>query len=407
MNNKIFLGKTKKFLVSIIGFGILSVPISAFYIDPTLDPSYYLKAIEFLFNKPIKTYQLYDSRTLVKGNEVKLAYEKENKVNISKESLDKAEEYAKSNDSLSFMVVHNGKIVRESYFQEWNENLSGESESMAKSVLALLIGIAIDEGKIKSENDPVSMYLEEWKNDERRKIKIKDLLQMTSGLRKLDSTINPWSDLAKLHIGKEIKELSFSIPAEISPGRKFDYNNFNSQILGLLLERVTGKKYYDYLSEKIWKPLGASDAEISVDKNLVSRSYCCLFAKTRDWAKLGLLILNKGEFNGNRIVSEDWINKMITPSPKAKNYGLHIWLANSKAFKKSKLTEPFVDESMVFFDGRSKQRVFILPKENLVIVRTGDTSENWKEDIIPNILVRDLLAKKDLDKNKDNISKKE
>lgn len=381
---------TKKILRNLFIGSILPLSISAFYVDPSLEPAYYIRSINFLFTDPIKNYAFYESKTLVKGNEKKLSYEDNNKISISKEALDKAEEYAKNNNSLSFMVVHNGKIVRESYFQEWNENLAGDSESMAKTVLSMLIGIAIEEGKIKSEDDPVSMYLDEWKNDERRKIKIKDLLHMSSGLRNFSSTINPWSDLAKLHMGKDIRELTLSIPSEIRPNKKYDYNNFNSEILGILLEKVTGKKYSDYLSEKIWKPLGASDAQIWIDDKGLARTYCCLFAKTRDWAKLGLLVLNKGTFNGNRIVPEKWISKMIEPSPRAKNYGLHIWLANSKVFKKHKLTEPFVDESMIFFDGRSKQRVFVFPKRDLVIVRTGDTSKDWKEDIIPNLIVRDL-----------------
>ncbi|MBC7475573.1 MAG: serine hydrolase, partial [Candidatus Sericytochromatia bacterium] len=293
-------------------------------------------------------------------------------------------------NSLGFMVVHHGKIVTENYFNGWNNQLAGDSESMAKSVLSLLIGIAIDEGKISSINDSASKYITEWKNDDRRRIKIKHLIQMTSGLRNSSSTISPFSDLAKIHLGFNVKDLALSIPSEISPGRVFDYNNVNSEILGILLERATSMKYSDYLSEKLWKPLGASDAEVSVDNTGTARTYCCLFAKMVDWSKVGELILHNGEFNGKRVVSKDWIAKMITPSRNANHYGYHVWLANSKLFRKARMTENFVDESMIFFDGRSKQRVFILPKWDLVIVRVGDTSDTWKENIVPNILVRDL-----------------
>lgn len=379
------------FLVSLSLSSIIG--LSGAYNDPTFDFNYYKRALSFPFSEPIKQYSWYTPKVKIEGTNINLPYAKTGEDNISQEAIKQIVDYAKNNNSLGVMVVHHGKIVAENYFRDWSDQLAGDSESMAKSVLAIMIGIAIDQGKIFSENDPVSLYLPEWRNDERRRIKIKNLLQMTSGLRNSSSTSSPFSDLAKLHLGFDAKNLALSIPAEISPGRKFDYNNVNSQILGILLERVTGKSYAEYVSENLWKPLGASDAEVWVDNTGTARTYCCLFARMKDWAKLGLLVMHNGKWNGKQIVSKEWIEKMITPSRKAANYGLHIWLAKSSAFKRYRLKDNFIDENMIFFDGRSKQRVFIFPDKDMVVVRVGDTSDRWKEDIIPNILVKDLEGK--------------
>ncbi|RZL32875.1 MAG: class C beta-lactamase-related serine hydrolase, partial [Pedobacter sp.] len=360
------------------------LPLSGAYSDPTFDINYYLRALSFPFSEPIKNYEWYKPKVKVIGQNIDLAKDQNKESKLSQKAIDQVIKYAEENKSLGLMIVHHGKVVSENYFDKWDNSLAGDSESMAKSVLSLLIGIAIDEGKINSVNDPVSLYLEEWRNDDRRRIKIKHLLEMTSGLRNSNNTLSPFSDLAKMHIGSNVRDLALNIPLEKSPGINFDYNNVNSEILGILIERVTGQKYYDYLSEKLWKPIGASDAEILVDNTDMAKTYCCLFAKMSDWSKLGLLVLNKGNLNGKQIVSKEWIEKMIVPSRKRVNYGLHIWLANSQGFKSWRISEKFVDETMIFFDGRSKQRVFILPKYDLVIVRVGDNSSNWKEDIIPN-----------------------
>ncbi len=386
---KIFILSKKAVFLSAIIFIIL-IGLSASYSEPIFDPKYYLRIFSFPFSEPIKNYKWYTPKVKVNGNNQDLEYAKPENYQISKNALNKIVKYAEENNSLGIMIVHHGKIVTENYFREWSSQLAGESESMAKSVLSLLIGIAIDEGKINSVHDYVAKYLPEWQNDPRKKIKIKNLLEMSSGLRNSNNPISPFSDLVKIHLGFNAKDLALNVPLERSPGEKFEYNNVNSQILGILLERATGMKYSEYLSEKLWKPLGASDAEISVDETGTARTYCCLFAKMRDWAKLGLLILHNGEFNSKKIISAEWLAKMTRPSRKAKHYGYHIWLGKSKSFKKWRFSEDFVDESIIFLDGRSKQRVFILPKWDLVIVRVGETSDKWKENILPNILVRDL-----------------
>lgn len=384
--------KIKKVIAILSGFIILS----GAYSDPIFDINYYLRILKFPFSEPIKNFNWYEPKAKVEGDNQNLPYDNDKKSELSDKAINEVIEYAKNNNSLGIIIIHHGKIVTEKYFKDWDNTLAGDSESMAKSVLSMLIGIAINEGKINSINDPASLYIPEWLNDDRRRIKIRHLLEMTSGLRNSNSTISPFSDLAKMHLGFNVKDLVLSIPAEKSPGRVFEYNNINSQILGLILEKATGVKYYQYLSDKIWKPLRADTAYIETDNTDTSRTYCCLFSKLNDWGKLGQMVLNKGFYNNQQIVPEKWIDQMIKPSNKKPNYGLHIWLASSKNYKNTRISENFDDESMIFFDGRSKQRVFILPKYDLVIARVGDNSNDWRENIIPNILVRDLESRANL-----------
>lgn len=359
--------------------------------DANHDMRFYGRIITFPHTQPIEKSSWYEPKEKVIGNNIELKYANKTEIKLSEQAREKITEYAQENKSLSLLILENDKIIHEKYFGTWTKDSAGDSESMAKSVLALLIGIAIKEGKIKSEYDQVSDYIEEWKNDDRKKIKIKDLLEMTSGLRNNNSLLNPTSDLAKLHLGFDVSEFALSIPAEKRAGRKFDYNNFNSQVLGILLSRATGKKYSDYLSEKLLKPLGVDDINLWLDhEHGTPRTYCCLFAKTKDWAKFGLLVLHKGFYNGKQIVPKEWIEKMIIPSKNRPAYGYHIWLAKSKSYKKARVAEPFLNENTIFFDGRSKQRVFIIPEKNIVVVRIGETSDSWTEDVIPNIIERDL-----------------
>ena len=264
--------------------------------------------------------------------------------------------------------------------------------SMAKSVLALLIGIAISEGHIDSEDDPVAKYLPEWRNDERANITIKHLLQMASGLRRYDDKNDPFSDLVQLYLGDDAAATALSVPAEIEPGTKFQYNNANSQTLGVLLERVTGKRYTEYLSEKLWQPIGAQDAAFWLDRpGGMAKVFCCFFTTTRGWARLGQLLLHNGKVDSLQVVPTGWLQKMITPSPLEPDYGYQIWLGFSEdGTRKKHRSEPFIPRDMFWLDGADIQRVYVVPSYKLVIVRLGEDVAKWDEAFVVNTLIRGM-----------------
>lgn len=316
---------------------------------------------------------------------------------LSQAALEKIEQYAQDHRSSSLLVMHQGKLVLEKYWRGHNQAAYTNSMSMAKTVLSLLIGIAIADGSIGSEQDPVAKYISEWANDDRAKITIEDLLKMQSGLRDYEIADDPFSDIIQLYLGTDAQSAALNVPAERPSGQEFAYINANSQILGLLLERATGQGYGQYLSTKLWQPIGAQKAQLWLDRpDGNAKPFCCLFARSQDWLRVGQLLLNDGKVNQKQVVPADWIKKMLVSSGSEPAYGYHIWLKartqDGPGYKK-RATKPFLAEDMFYLDGWGQQRVYVMPSQELVVVRVGEKPKTWDDAVIPNTLIRDLQSK--------------
>ena len=282
---------------------------------------------------PITNVNWYEPLETVTGKPSQLP--KATSSSISPDTLKEITTYARSADSSALLVMHHGNLIWERYWQGFTPTSTSNSMSMSKTIVALLIGIAIEEGHIQSELEPVANYIPEWSQDQRSEITLQDLLYMQSGLRNKDSTTNPTSDLVLMYAGADADAVAIRIPAVQSPKQVFDYNSVNTQILGEVLERATGERYADYLSTRLWQPLQANNAFVWLDRPQGNpKPFCCLFATPRDWARIGQLFLDRGQVNGKQVVPEAWLDKMIRPSPLASNYGYHIWL---EARQKEKL----------------------------------------------------------------------
>lgn len=343
-------------------------------------------------DNPITNVDWYQPGEKVAGNPAELPKAKSNL--IDRTSLAEINAYAQTANSSALLVIHRGKLVWEQYWQGFTPTSTSNSMSMSKTIVALLIGIAIEEGQIKSELEPVANYIPEWRGD-RGKITLQDLLYMQSGLRNQDSQNNPTSDLVQMYASPDVDAVALKIPAEQAPQEAFDYNNANTQILSEVLERATGERYADYLATRLWQPIQANDASVWLDRSGGNpKTFCCLFATPRDWAKVGQLFLDRGQVNGKQVVPVAWLDKMQQPSDLINKYGYYIWL---KARTDSKpgvydraASRPFLAEDTFYLDGASRQRVYIIPAQQLVIVRIGEQPEQWDDAIIPNTLLKSL-----------------
>jgi CubicO group peptidase (beta-lactamase class C family) len=315
-----------------------------------------------------------------------------NEIRIVAEALDVAAEYAESKKSSAIVVVHDDRVVFERHWRGHKPEDSTNSASMAKTVTALLIGIAVDEGLIRSLDEPASTWLPTWHKDDRARITVRHLLQMHSGLEPEGQYEEPFSNASYLALGTDLRYVVDNIPARSEPGKQFDYSSVNFQALGFILEAATGKRYAEYLSEKLWKPLGAGDAALWLDKTGgSSRTYGYLFATAEDWAKVGLLFLHEGDWKGRRIVSRKFIHEMITPSPSEPKYGIGIWLAHNP-YQIEQEEEEFLMDGIFYLDGRGKQRVYVVPGRSLVVVRVGENARGWDEAALVNAVLRGLQA---------------
>ena len=307
-------------------------------------------------------------------------HEKINSVKANSELISKIESY----QSTSLLVIHQDKILYEKYWMDHTEDKLSNSFSVAKSITSMLIGIAIDEGKIKSVDQKVSDFIPEYKNDDRKKLTLKHLLTMSAALDWSESGGNPLSDNAEAYYGWNLKGMINDVKIEGEPGKTFIYQSGATLILGYIVEVAIGKKLADYAAEKIWKPVGAEKtAYWSLDQqDGLEKAYCCFYSTTRDFARIGRIMmnggkwksLNFGESHDVQILSEKYVNESISPAKlinvegeKNDCYGYKWWLTN-------------YDGKKVFYArGIFGQYIICIPEMDIIIVRTGHKRGDKKE----------------------------
>ena len=270
--------------------------------------------------------------------------------------------YLEETNTVAFLIIKNDSIQYEKYFRGYDKERIVPSFSMAKSITSILIGCAIDEGLIKSVDEPITQYIPELKKNGFDKVTIKHLLQMTSGIKFNESYINPFGQAASFYYGLNLRKKIKNMTLSNEPGTQFEYTSGSTQLLGLVLERsLKGQTVTQYLQDKLWTPLGMEyDASWSIDrkKNGLEKTFCCVNARARDFAKIGRLYLNKGNWNGKQIVSQKWVEQ----STKAENtngsvsyYQYQWWLpSNNGDFMAQGILGEFV---------------YVNPRKNIIIIR--------------------------------------
>lgn len=236
----------------------------------------------------------------------------------SRYSLD---DYFKRNFVTGFLVLHNDQIIVERYFHEADRTSRFVSQSLSKSIVSILAGAAVEEGSIKSIEDPVTKHLPYLSESGYRNVTVKNLLQMSTGVDYSENYKDPKSGAALIGAALLTGNPSFekyvqSIqPGKIPPGTKFEYQSVNTQVLGLLLEKVTGKRLSQYAQEKLWSKIGAqSDAFFYESKKQPNTcAFACFNATVRDYARVGLMMLQGGVLGGRRVVSSAWVHDSTTP----------------------------------------------------------------------------------------------
>jgi CubicO group peptidase (beta-lactamase class C family) len=309
--------------------------------------------------------------------------------------------YSDKHKGVGLIILVDGKVAGEDYRKGADRTTRTSSQSMHKTVLAMMIGAAINDGIIKSVDEPVGTYLSEWRDDPRGKISFRQLLSMSSGLE------NP--SMAKMELAAmnmmlgEVSEAALGLEIAGKPGA-FNYNNGNFQIAGTALSRaLTAAKrgdYASYLSETIWCPLGNRDTSLWLEHDGGEpRYFAYLDASVRDWAQVGELIRNRGASGGKQLLPEAWIDEMTKAAPGNANYGLGIWRGSpwAKARRYSREwsftathSVPYNAEDVLFLDGFGGQRVYIVPSAKLVIARSGETSMTWDDAVLVNIALKAL-----------------
>ncbi len=305
-----------------------------------------------------------------------------------------AEAYASQTQSVALLVYHRGALRYEKYWPGYDAGFRTDTFSAHKTVLGLLVGAAIADGLIGSVDDPVGKYLPEFMQEGRQGITIRHLLQMRSGLEiPRFGTWTAW----RITLGSDLPAVMSGLKPSTPAGSEFQYANSNAQLLGLVIEQAAGKRYAQYLSERLWSRLGAPPATVWLDREGgTPRTFCCLHTTARSWLRVGRLIMNGGRVGDDQVVPAEWVRDMITPSPTNANYGYQLWLGSPPGTErkyhdwtvKAFHSEPFAAPDMVFIDGFGGQRVYMVPSQELIVVRTGRGQPDWDDARIPNAILR-------------------
>jgi CubicO group peptidase (beta-lactamase class C family) len=323
---------------------------------------------------------------------------------IAPAALEEAVAYAREIGSTAFLVWRRGRVEKAWYAPGTGPETITHTYHMQYTVLVLLVGIAMAEGKIGPAGTPAATYLPEWKDEARRRITLRHLLQMNAGLDlRFDANKSDgfFARDARAYWGAHTKEVILTYPSVHPAGSRFDYNYIVPELLGIILERATGRRYADYMAEKLWQPLGNRDAYLWLNRlGGEAHQDAGLFSSPADWLNVGILLLQNGRIDDRQIVPEAWIAEMRMPSPTNPNFG-YMWLGSPFAPARRlatdprvtyvvKSAEPFAAGDISYIDGYGGQRAYVVPSRDLVVVRLGDVARNYDNARPVNTLIRGI-----------------
>ena len=259
------------------------------------------------------------------------------------------------------MVIRNNELVYDHYWKGHGSSSLMNSFSMAKGILCLLTGCAIDDGYLESEDQPVSSVFPKYRDSPYGKhLTFRHLMTMQAGLDWKEEYHHPFAENSKQYFTDDLAAQVFDIEVIEMPGQRYEYQSAAIQLLGLALREITGGNLAGYLSEKLWKPLGMeSPAKWSTDEKGVEKAFCCIHATARDFAKLGQLVLQNGNWKGRQLVSEDFCKKLLTPTAANDAFCYTVWADEESEIK------------CRFFYGFLGQFIIMIPEKKMVIVKTG------------------------------------
>jgi CubicO group peptidase (beta-lactamase class C family) len=285
----------------------------------------------------------------------------------STEKSSSFEDFLISRHTKAFLIIRNDSLIYEKYIGGSGQSTIFPGFSITKSFLSALVGIAIEEGHIKNVNQPVTDFLPELKDKKFQKVTIEDLLNMRSGIKFTESYSNPFGGMAKFYYGRNLRKYTLKLKVESEPGKVYKYQSANSQILAMVLEKATGKKISAYLEEKIWRPIGMeSNGTWNVDskKFRENKGFCCINARSIDFAKFGQLYLNRGSMNDRQIIPETWVNESLLVRNDSRD---------SQGFPYT-YSWRVLENGDFFAKGILGEFIYICPAKKIVIVRIGDKS---------------------------------
>lgn len=341
-----------------------------------LPSNYYLRrALTHLLPK-IDQYPIFENRTVKAGDpQPWIQSEAYNIVSIPEKYLPVFEQLG----TVAYVIIKDSTLLFEQYWEDYSPESHSNSFSMAKSIVSLAIGAAIDDGFIKDVDQPVSDFFPEFQGYNGKPLTLRHLLTMSAGVDFDEAYSSPFSPTTKLYYGDDLQQIAFGMKEIEEPGVNFIYQSGVTQLLAFIVEKATGENISSYVSRKFWTPMNAEeDALWSLDKkDGIEKAYCCFNSNARDFARFGQLILNKGEWNGEQLISSSYLKEATTPDTsllfKEYNetnhcYGFQFWHLSYNGME------------IPYMRGILGQYIFIIPDLNAVVVRLGHKRSETRSD---------------------------
>lgn len=293
-------------------------------------------------------------------------------------------ELLSANGTSAFLVLKDDRVVYEAYFNGHTRDAIVTSFSVAKSVTSLLVGAAIDAGRIASVDEPVTTYMPELLKIDTRyaKLTVRMALDMRSGIAFADHDL-PWGDKPRAYYAPNLREVVTTRPLSAAPGTAFQYNSYNSILLGIVLERATGMSNAAWLERALWSRLGMEfPATWSLDSEAggMEKMESGINARAVDFLKLGRLMLTRGAWNGEQLISVSWIEESmkVDPAKRIPEFGPYAHYQRAWWITAAHPNRPY----SVAATGHLGQFIFVYPEHNIVIVRFGvhmGSIDRWSE----------------------------
>lgn len=315
-------------------------------------------------------------------------------------SSETMEQLMERQGTVALLILRDGRVVYERYFNGRERDTLLTSFSMAKSVVALLLGQAIRDGHVRSVDDPVTRYLPELAQQDARfaQIRLRDLLAMRSGIAFEETYSRPWSEVAVFYLTPNLARAVAGLRIAEPPDQRFHYSSGDTQLLGMAIERATGRRLHQLVTDGLWQPMGAEmDASWSLDSALQgqAKAFCCLNARAIDYARLGQLMLQHGRVDGRQLVPESWIDAVLQvrehpgetadarrniESPDQPDAAFYTWqwrrmpqgsLLATPPADAAQPAERLVPGTDFYAQGQHGQYIYVAPQQRTVVVRLG------------------------------------
>lgn len=348
----------KQVKIGLLAFFVMFV-ISLFTLKPFLGMAIYRNFAD------IDDYKIFSNR------EVKIATSQPWEVSPTQHAApnEKTQKQLDQLKTTALLLIENGKITYEKYSLTGGVDEISGSFSMAKSIVGMLVGFALQDGAIPRLDTEIKTWITEWSERPEGKITVRDLLTMSAGLNWDEAYWNPFSITTEAYYGSNLLQTALKQRLLAEPGKVFSYQSGSTQLLGLIVSRAVNKTLSEYVSEKLWQPLGMEKPALwSIDHpeklneaNIhpsMEKAYCCFNARARDFAKIGQFILQGGQWNGKPLLDSKYIQEMTTGKT-VDYYGYQWWVLHT------------AKGDIPYARGILGQYIMVIPQKNRVVVRLG------------------------------------